>query len=66
MDDRSGREVADKLGIPVTGLLGRLLRLKEKGFIQYIGLLIEELRQNGYWLSDNIMEVVKNLAGEDM
>ena len=64
MDDRAGREVADKLGIPVTGLLGLLLRLKEKGFIQDIGSFIEELRQNGYWLSDDIVEAAKKLAGE--
>jgi len=64
MDDRAGREVAYKLHIPVTGLLGLLLRLKEKGFIQYIGSFIDELNQKGYWLSDDIIQAVKNLAGE--
>jgi predicted nucleic acid-binding protein len=64
MDDRAGREAASKLGIPITGLLGLLIRLKEKGFIQDIGSLIEELRQNGYWLSDDIVWLAKKLAGE--
>ena len=64
IDDRAGREVADKLGIPITGLIGLILRLKEKRFVQDIGSIAEELRQKGYWLSDDIVEVVKNLAGE--
>jgi uncharacterized protein len=64
MDDRAGREAAYKLRIPVTGLLGLLVRLKEKGFIQDIGSLIEGLRQNGYWISDDIIAAIKKLAGE--
>lgn len=64
MDDRAGREIAGKLDIPVTGLPGLLIRLKEKGFIQHVGSLIEALRQNGYWLSDDIIVIAKNLAGE--
>ena len=64
MDDRAGREAAYKLSIPVTGLLGLLLRLKEKGFIQDIGSFIEGLRQNGYWISDDIIDIIKHLAGE--
>jgi len=64
MDDRAGREAAYKLSIPVTGLLGLLLRLKEKGFIQDIGSFIEGLRKNGYWISDDIIDIIKHLAGE--
>ena len=64
MDDRAGREAAHKLGIPVTGLVGLLIRLKEKKIIQNVGLLIEELRENNYWLSDEIVRVAKRLAGE--
>ena len=64
MDDRAGREAAKKLGLPVTGLVGLLILLKEKKLIQDVGSLIEELRQNNYWLSDDIIRIAKTLAGE--
>lgn len=64
MDDRAGREAANKLGIPVTGLLGLLIRLKEKGLIKNIESSIEDLRKNGYWLSDDIVHLAIKLSGE--
>lgn len=64
MDDRAGREVASKLRIAVTGLVGLLLRAKERGLVPNIGSITEELRDNGYWLSDDIIKVAKKLAGE--
>lgn len=64
LDDRAGRRAAAKLKIPVTGLLGFLLLAKEKGYADNIGALLTELRRNGYWLSDKVIEVAKRLAGE--
>jgi predicted nucleic acid-binding protein len=64
MDDHAGRQAARKLGVPVTGLLGLLLLAKEKGLVNRVGLMIEELREAGYWLSDEVVEVAKKLAGE--
>jgi predicted nucleic acid-binding protein len=37
---------------------------KEKGFVESVGTLIKELRNNGYWLSDDIMKTAIKLAGE--
>lgn len=64
LDDRTGRQVAEKLNIPTTGLIGILLLAKEKGLLKNIKSLIEEIRNHGYWLSDEVMDVVKRLAGE--
>lgn len=64
IDDRAGREVANKLQIPVTGLLGLLLESKQKGYIDNIEAIITELQQNGYWLSDDIIRIAVKLAGE--
>lgn len=64
IDDRAGRAAADKLNVPSTGLIGILLLSKEKGLIEKVVPLIENLRHNGYWLSDEVMEIAKNLAGE--
>ncbi len=64
LDDRAGREVAARLNISTTGLIALLLVAKEKGFVESVGILIKELRNNGYWLSDDIMKTAIKLAGE--
>jgi predicted nucleic acid-binding protein len=64
MDDRAGRQAARKLGIPVTGLVGLLLLAKERGLVDRVVPLMEELRLTGYWLSDEIVDVAKKLAEE--
>ena len=64
MDDHAGREVAKKLTIPTTGLIGLLLLAKGKALIGRIGPLIDKLRQQGYWLSDDVVEISKRLADE--
>ena len=64
LDDRAGRQVAKRLNIRTTGLVGLLLLAKEKGLVENVGSLIEELRNHGYWLSDEVIEVARRLAGE--
>ncbi len=64
IDDRAGRLVAEKLNIPTTGLIGILLLAKEKGVLENIGSLVDELRNQGYWISDEIAGIAKDLAGE--
>jgi predicted nucleic acid-binding protein len=64
MDDRAGREVAEKLNIPVSGLVGILLLAKEKGILEKIGPLLVELRDKGYWFSDDVLQTAQRLAKE--
>lgn len=64
IDDRAGREVAKRLKIPVSGLVGILLLAKEKGLLEKIGPLLEELRDKGYWLTDEVVHTARKLAGE--
>ena len=64
LDDRAGRLAAEKLNIPITGLAGILLLAKEKGFLKSIGSLIDELRNQGYWISDKVVDITKHLSGE--
>ncbi|MBW1796636.1 MAG: DUF3368 domain-containing protein [Deltaproteobacteria bacterium] len=64
LDDRAGRQAAEELDIPTTGLIGFLLLAKEKGLVEKIGPLVEELRNKGYWLSDEVMDVARRLARE--
>jgi len=64
MDDRAGREVASRLNISVSGVVGLLLLAKEKGIINEIGHHLEGLRSEGYWLSDEVIRVARKIAGE--
>lgn len=64
LDDHAGRRAAAKLNIRTTGLVGVLLLAKEKGYVDKVGPLLIELRRNGYWLSDQVIEVTKRLADE--
>lgn len=65
MDDQAGRRVARRLDLPVTGLIGVLIRLKEIGEIAAVVPLVETVRERGYWLSDEIVAVARRMAGED-
>ncbi len=64
LDDRAGRAAARELKIPTTGLIGILLLAKEKGLIKKVGPQIDELRRQGYWVSDDVVQTAKELAGE--
>lgn len=64
MDDKLGRYAAQQLGIKITGLVGLLLRFKEKGLIDEIAPLLETSRNKGYWLSDEVVTIALRLAGE--
>lgn len=64
IDDRTGRKAAEKLNILTTGIIGILLLAKERGLIENVGNLVSELREEGYWLSDEVEKVAKMLAGE--
>lgn len=65
LDDRLGRIAAQNLKLPVTGLVGILLQAKDRGLITLIQPLLIEIRQQGYWLSDELITVATKLAGEN-
>ncbi|MEM6631744.1 MAG: DUF3368 domain-containing protein [Bacteroidota bacterium] len=65
MDELLGRAVAEKYGIKISGTLGTLLRAKEKGLINPIRPLIDQLRgEIGFWISASLYKNVLQLAGE--
>jgi predicted nucleic acid-binding protein len=64
IDDRAGRQAAENMGISKIGLVGILLHAKQKGLIESICPLLEELRTAGYWLSDELLAVARKIAKE--
>ena len=65
IDERRGRLTAQRLGIPVLGLLGILLLSKRRGLIPSIRPVMEDLRiQAGFWISDALFNHVLLESGE--
>lgn len=64
IDDRAGRQAADNLNIPKIGLVGILLLAKERGLIENVGSLLQELRLAGYWVSDELIAIARKFAEE--
>jgi predicted nucleic acid-binding protein len=64
IDDQAGRKVARHLGLSVLGTAGLLLLAKRQGFVEDVSALMEEMRRQGYWLSEALVAQVRRLAGE--
>ena len=64
IDEHLARTAARHLGLAVTGRVGVLLRAQEAGLVPAVRRLLEEIRQQDYWLSDEIMELAASLPGE--
>ncbi|WP_425545285.1 DUF3368 domain-containing protein [Faecalicatena contorta] len=50
--------------ISVTGTLGVLVKAKRKGIIKGVRLLWLEMRQNGFYVSNAVEQIVLEQAGE--
>ena len=64
IDDYIAREYAKYLGFKVTGTLGVILKSKEKGIIDCVKLLVDELIANGIYIEDKLYENILRIAGE--
>ena len=64
IDERRGREIARRRGIPVVGLAGVLLAAKRSGLLEAVGPVLADLSRQGYRLSDALVTEVLHLAGE--
>lgn len=63
-DDRVGRIAARKLGQPLAGLAGLLLLAKQRRLVTAVIPLLLVVRKGGYWVADDVIEVVRKLAVE--
>lgn len=64
MDDKAGRQAARKLNIPITGIIGVLIMSKNNGLVENITEILHEMREKGYWLSEDIVATARKLAEE--
>ena len=65
IDEREGRHAAVRLGLQPLGVLGILLRSKEKGHLSTIRPQLDALREEaGFYVSDRLHRNVLTVAGE--
>lgn len=64
IDERLARRHAERLGLRLTGTLGILLRAKQLGAVEAVAPLIDQLRQGGIHLGDDVVSEVLRRAGE--
>lgn len=65
LDDLKGRQVAKRLGIPVTGTVGLLLKAKQNGVIPEIGSILDALDSNQFRIVLGLRSEALRLAGEN-
>ena len=64
IDDNNARKEAARRGQKVTGILGILSRAKNEGLIDRVKPLISELLDNGYFISENVLDYLYQSLNE--
>ena len=65
LDERKARKIArDVYGMRVVGTVGVLVEAKRKGLLDRIAPVLEEIRGNGYWIDEAIVQACLRQAGE--
>ena len=64
IDDKAGRQCARHMGIPITGSLGVMLKLKQNGRVSALKPLLERLSRHGYRYSSLLIDQVLETADE--
>jgi uncharacterized protein len=64
MDERAGRKLAQTLGLPTIGTIGILLLAKEERIVNEITPLVDNLIDQGTWISPAFYQQVLQMAGE--
>lgn len=64
IDDAAGRRIAQRRGVPVTGVAGVLLSAKAQGAVDAVGPILADMANAGYRLSSRLVAAVLARAGE--
>ena len=64
LDDAHARKIAEAEGLKVVGLLAILLNAKQNGLIRQIRPLLDALKQNGFFMKQDLYSLLLQKAGE--
>jgi len=64
IDERKGRAVARRRGVPIAGIAGVMLAAKKHGFIDEVLPLVKDLELIGYCMSPALVSEIAKRVGE--
>lgn len=64
LDDYDAREFARIYGLKITGIIGILLKAKYTGRISSLSEILENLKETGFWLNEDLRSQILRDAGE--
>jgi len=64
IDDLKGRNLAEQLGVKVTGTFGLIIEAKISGYIESVKPLLEKIKQTNFRLSKDLEERILLKAQE--
>ncbi|HEX9962944.1 MAG TPA: DUF3368 domain-containing protein [Pyrinomonadaceae bacterium] len=65
MDERIGTNIARQEGLQTIGLVGVLIKAKERGIIKEVREILKDLKQtSGFWLGDKLQNQILENLGE--
>jgi predicted nucleic acid-binding protein len=64
MDERLGRQAAQRQGLTVIGSAGLLIAAKQRGLIPAVPAILDQSRRSDYFLSAALVQAVLKRAGE--
>lgn len=65
IDEKKGRGIAESLGIPIIGLIGIIIVVKQKGIVRIIKPILVDLRSvAGFRISKSLYTKVLKSSGE--
>lgn len=64
IDEFKGRDIAEKMGINIVGLLGILIKAKQQGIISEVKPLMEDLSQVGFRVNPILFEHILRITNE--
>jgi len=65
LDDATARSVAEQKGQAVVGTLGLLVHAKERGLIERVAPIMNELMESGFYVDNRLYRTILKQAGEE-
>ena len=65
IDDANAKKHAKYLELPVTGTLGVLIKAKQKGYVDELKPILQQMIENNIYISQKLVELCLNQVGEN-
>ena len=64
LDDATARRIAKEEGVEVVGLIGLMVLAKRQGIVPTIQPILFDMKDNGFYLSESLVQIALKAAGE--